>query len=429
MREPFLSRKPRRARNRPACRSFRPTGRVVAYALTLVLFSRILSAQTNDPIFQSWRWEEEAAFAPRAAGLGGAVVGLADEASTVVSNPAGMTTLRAPGEFHLSGVNRHSQGKDVQIGFAARVTNRFALGFYVSRPRSFSVGPPPGGPREPGMELGAPGTQFNAGVTDYVGAVAWRPWLRWSLGVSGRVSHLKADGTRIPDDRSMRLHFHGSNDSYPLTVGALFMPGEQYRFGASYRHTCSWEMLREDWLKGSLGEGFTDAYVGGPRFKVVRPAVFSGAASLQPFKSFLKILSDPMLSLQVDWVRESQISKNLVVDMHRGPPFSARDYSLDDAREYRAGAEVGFRLRRPLKIRARVGLHRQESGHLQYGGLDPAESALFPKERTKRRYIGSFGLSLSGRIWVPVTLDVAMIRGGEQRTFVGGLAVRYPLAY
>lgn len=150
------------------------TGRLVAYAGTLVLSSRVLSAQTNDPIFRSWRWEEEAAFAPRAAGLAGAVVGLADEASTVVSNPAGMTTLRPPGEFHLSFAKRSSQAADLQLGLATRLTSKFALGFYWLRVRSFSAGPPSGGPREAGTGDDTPGMQFNADVTDYVFAAAWR---------------------------------------------------------------------------------------------------------------------------------------------------------------------------------------------------------------------------------------------------------------
>src|SRR6185503_3803946 len=50
------------------------------------------AAQTNDHVFRSWRWTEEIE-APRAAGLAGAFVAVADDSSATVLNPAGMLLL------------------------------------------------------------------------------------------------------------------------------------------------------------------------------------------------------------------------------------------------------------------------------------------------------------------------------------------------
>src|SRR6185436_15659526 len=52
----------------------------------------VAEAQTTDIFFRSWRWLKEPA-AGRAAGLAGATTALADDASSLEANPAGLSTL------------------------------------------------------------------------------------------------------------------------------------------------------------------------------------------------------------------------------------------------------------------------------------------------------------------------------------------------
>ena len=52
-----------------------------------------VDAQTTDPLFRSWEWEEQPQSA-RAAGLSGAVVASASDAGSAVLHPASLSLLR-----------------------------------------------------------------------------------------------------------------------------------------------------------------------------------------------------------------------------------------------------------------------------------------------------------------------------------------------
>ena len=67
----------------------RTTALVVAFLWT-VTFTDV--AESQDVFYRSWRWVKETS-AARAAGLGGAMTAVPDDASGAESNPAALTTL------------------------------------------------------------------------------------------------------------------------------------------------------------------------------------------------------------------------------------------------------------------------------------------------------------------------------------------------
>ena len=90
-----VSMAPCRRRTRMASNRLLGRGRLFAKAalgLGMLLAGSSVNAQSNDHIFRSWRWVEDVP-APRAAGLGGAFVAVADDSSATFLNPAGLTLL------------------------------------------------------------------------------------------------------------------------------------------------------------------------------------------------------------------------------------------------------------------------------------------------------------------------------------------------
>src|SRR5262249_12524963 len=100
--------------------------------------------QTNDHLFRSWRWDEDVT-APRAAGMGGAFVAVADDSSAAFLTPAGLTPLpkndlagglmaRRSGTSSLGDTLRARTGVGY-VGGAGRITKRFAVGGYLTEPQ------------------------------------------------------------------------------------------------------------------------------------------------------------------------------------------------------------------------------------------------------------------------------------------------------
>src|SRR5260370_22076818 len=98
------------------------------------------SGQTNDEFYRSWLWTEEVT-APRAAGLGGAYVALADDSGAAQLNPAGLTLLpkteitggilwRGPGVLGRDATMARP-GMSL-IGGAGLISKAWALGGYLT---------------------------------------------------------------------------------------------------------------------------------------------------------------------------------------------------------------------------------------------------------------------------------------------------------
>src|SRR5260370_13710056 len=152
----------------------------------------VCSGQTNDEFYRSWRWTEDVA-APRAAGLGGAYVAIADDSAAAVLNPAGLTLL--PKTEVTAGIlwrGSGSLGQDATksrmgVGFVAgagKLTKRWALGGYLTEPFDERV------------VLSPTGTsgRLETTVTDGGAALAWAPTARVRVGLRLNLTHVRVEG-------------------------------------------------------------------------------------------------------------------------------------------------------------------------------------------------------------------------------------------
>jgi hypothetical protein len=140
----------------------------------------------------AWTWDEDSG-APRAEGMAGAFVALADDLAAVVANPAGLTLNRNT-EIAVGLVRRHSAtldpgavSKDVSsfglTGLAVPLGRDWSAAFYFVEPHELRLAPE--GAPEPGEET------VHSMTEDLGLAVAWHP--RERLRVGATASHARLD--------------------------------------------------------------------------------------------------------------------------------------------------------------------------------------------------------------------------------------------
>jgi hypothetical protein len=167
----------------------------------------------------------------RVLGLGGAFVGLADDSSSVVVNPAGLTTV--PRSLEALGVIGFDENADWSTGggFGAfRPSKRLGIGFQLAHVDGLDLR---------STRLASVATALPAAeIRDYAVGAAFaitRPG-EFSVGLTYRNSRLSSESlTESPRDHS-------------FTAGLLFRPLNPWspRIGLSYRHELQWEAPRTD---------------------------------------------------------------------------------------------------------------------------------------------------------------------------------------
>jgi hypothetical protein len=388
---------------------------LVAFVCTsLLAVSQLAWSQTNDHVYRSWRWEEEVA-AARPAGLAGAFVGVADDASAATLNPAGLMALPHNGrELSASAWRRNSgaAGPDSLLsrtglgygGAAFRLGSSWAVGAFYAEPRSLrlEVAPfqLPSGMRDHGF--------LEAEMHDFGLSAAYRATGRLRLGASLVASRLELSAN---GGESFNRVFHevtnqGSEDTHLRpSVGALYDASSAVRLGLLIRPGTSWTVHRDSFNP-------TESIVldPGSTHRLRAPDVYSGGGSW-------RVLEHLLLTGQVDFVRYSQIRDDL--EIMRGQVV-AEDYVLDDALEARLGAEwtipVGS-----LDLALRGGVYSQAPGSLVYVGPNRDEAAAFAG--SERRLLGAAGATVMMRRGIGV--DAATVWGGDNRQFLVGARYRF----
>ncbi|MCG6926022.1 MAG: hypothetical protein LJF30_12000 [Acidobacteria bacterium] len=239
-------------------------------------------------------WLAQPAFqSVRVLGLGGAYAGLADDSSSVVLNPAGLTTL--PRSLEALGALGVDYDSSVGLGGASgafRPERRLGVGFqysYVDGQEMQSTratsGLPSAGLQD--VALGAAVTITGPG--------------EFSAGATLRLTRLSA------------VHLTEEPWSRSFTAGVLFRPLNPWspRIGLSYRHRLEWE---------AAGANDPDPHL------IVSPSVLSAGVSwyYEPEQR-----ARLLFTLQPDYVRYS--------DLTRGAPMSAQARNEIDLR---AGVEL-----------------------------------------------------------------------------------------
>ena len=324
-----------------------------------------LGAQTTDPLFRSWEWQEEPQSA-RAAGLSGAVVAAASDAGSAVLHPASLS-LFSENDVRLS--VRHTDPAQVGLDRTrARWTLaqgavvhplglRSGLGVYYRSPRSVEVDIDddalPDGSSDEGrlaVHVRETGVAFGTAIT---------PTLR--VGVRLGAAHLDLDGrvtSRSPDGAEVEMASTGDSWEPSAGLSVLFTPDHRVQAGLTYDTELRWKAERT----GPSGAIAHD---------LVAPPRLAAGLLFRP-STVVEITG------QVDWLAWSRVEKGLVSAQARP---DASEFALHDAVDGRFGLELrGEYGESPLWNRAvvRFGLHFRSRGLLEYVGSDPVEQVRFP---------------------------------------------------
>lgn len=385
-----------------------------AFFVTAVLveWAHLAAAQTNDHLYRSWSWAP-AAGAPRSAGLAGAFVAVADDASSAELNPAGMLLLprseiaasfyTLPSATVGIGDRRDRVSGIGFLGGTGRLGARIAIGGYLIQPHKEILQLQAIDLPDRAVYSGS----LESSITE--GGVAAAYSLSRRLHVGGRLTatHLKLEGayrrTRsavLPDLESGTAAGHTRiTGSFGLLYGTI---DDRVRLGLAVRAGASYSVSR---TANQFPGGGIDA---GSEYELRQPASVAVGAAVQASPRLL-------VTGQLDFVRYSEIRPFL-----RPGTVSEGTYRTDDGLEPALAAELSWPLG-TWSIQARGGVRSRAPGGLSYEGPDPSEAVAF--QGAGRVTLVSAGASLVQRSGFG--LDLAAVFGGESPELVAGARMRF----
>jgi hypothetical protein len=332
---------------------------VIVALLSTGTFTR--AAEAQDVFYRSWRWVKETS-AARAAGLGGAMTAVPDDASGAESNPAALTTL-VKSELLGNVLNRRdgttADGDALQartgmgfLGLGGRLSSRWAVGVYVVEPQAVRIESASTPVRQGSTGVGrVEGTLTEAGAS-----AAWRPVSRLHVGVRIAATRLTLDGSyRLqPASGSSLLEVETAGGATSLTagLGILYEASPRVRLGLARLGGARFDIPRTARLNGVLEQALDGD---GP--SVVRqPSVVSGGVALLAGNRLL-------LTGQLDYVRYGEIQT----------PFAslAPGGSLPRFAVFAWEPRVGIELSLPfpsMSIQLRAGLSGRSAAGAESGG-------------------------------------------------------------
>jgi hypothetical protein len=455
--------------------------RPAAYAtvMALVLLTPVAALpQNNEPIYRSWYWSEES-LSPRVAGLGGAYVGLADDASTATLNPSGLVNLPIPGDLQIDYIrkprqtlasgDRLSRQGETSGSLGVHFSPRWAVGLSIVRPKSeeLFIGTrcadhPEMCPPDPTARVVNPDpflctplpdgscdlASLRVGFVTYAASVAHRAtWLArgLSLGFSLGRQQVKADGISNRDDvtpdHTTMPHMHDNSTGHPVwwMVGAHYQAG-RFTFGTAYRPAVTFGFTR---ALASTGTHIPEAIGGGPpspHYTMTIPSRLSFGLAWR--HDFLHRAARVLVTTEGDRIFYGRIAEEFTTEPAAASfpselpwtdvraTYRARDYDIDDAWEHRLGTELTFRsllksshktLRR-FGLQLRGGLHVAGRGSVRYSSAAiPSEQGVFsgPEPRTQ----WSTGAAMNNSIF---RLEFSYVGGGYRPAKMFGISIRYP---
>jgi len=332
-------------------------------ALFLAACASPLAAQTNDPLFAGWRWAPPSV-GSRPAGMGGAFVGMADDAKAAVVNPAGLTLI----PITEIGVSSGEPWAAVAVG-----KGQLRLAGFVSRAENGHVE----------LEDVAPGRvgSLDSSVGEAGIALGFSLTQRLKLGGSVATTRLSLDGQRrVPGEAGTeQIAASVTSDDTHVRAGAgllLVLLGANARALPSLRLGVSWQP-GFDWAAEMADEA-----EGARTIAFRRPTLVSTGLAWRASDRW-------SIVAQGDIILYSEV----LASLERNIGEAALDYSLPSTVEPRIGGEFVA----PLwcgcgVVRLRGGLHYRSPGTLRYLGPDPVLRRTFPQESW--RTVASLGASL-----------------------------------
>lgn len=358
-------------------------------AMLLTIAGGRAAAQTNDEIFPQFQWNFSTPGA-RANAMGRTFIGLADDASAAITNPAGLVSLTRPqvyvefkntdvkvnrlaavdSLFTLNPTTFSTNVSDLSFfNVSAPIGKRAAVGFtfhqYLNNQETFHLAPRPVPDVNNPSKLVSNGTALFSvdGSSDFKGAsyagtiaVMITNQLRAGVTVAANTFDASATATRFRSSFGAaypgnitaisetgiianQTQTSGSDTQLSANFGLLFKPNDMVSVGFDYTRNPSFNLDESFFSNPGFNNnvnqpltafsGFTNPTV----FSINVPNRFGFGVSAHPMDKLL-------VGADVVRVQYSSLAKNtLIVLSFSDPTVSSDKFSIDDATEVHFGGE------------------------------------------------------------------------------------------
>lgn len=413
---------------------------------------------TNEEVFSQFQFSFVTPGA-RATGLGGAFIGLADDATASEGNPAGLTILTKPefaSEFKYLGYDTNQIFSDegppdfeiLRGDFENDTISSFAFLSFTTpiRPyltfsayRHVSVDytssyitddlPCNFDPSRSGI---GPDCIFpidasvDVKVTNYGVTLAVKVADTLSLGVSPRLSRLNfsshstrfairqdvqpSSGTLISDeDAAVSANFGILlRPSKKLFVGAVYRTGPKFGIQETADPTAlvspeGFDPTRSTSQQIADLEDFT--------FKVPDSYGVGGAVRIT---DFFRITADVVRIEYEDLLEDFDL---VFISTPGGIPLRTSNYAVEDGTEIHVGFEYVIPFEENL-LAVRAGYYRDPDHRIKFVGIDPGQSELFPGGKDENHITFGGGMVFGEKAQVDLAVDLSDSRGAFSTSFV-----------
>ncbi len=430
---------------------------VLSRALLALLVSAAAYGQTNTENFAQLKFNFNSPGA-RAAGIGGAFISIADDATAAESNPAGLTALIRPeisfelkaityrrevDNFATTNVQSPTSFTPVSNTFQNSVLSpSFASAVYSYRKFTFSLFrhelvhfsssfytkmslvPPLNATNY--LYLYPVNSSADLSVVNWGGSVSYKINEKFSVGASFGLSHMSVTSSLArytvevfdPSTLNSLATIDDAGNDFFVNAGVIYRPTEKLSFGAIVKRRPSFTFQHT-----LLGKSEPNDIVSTKDIHFHVPSSVGAGVSYRP----TDLLT---LAFDADWIMYSALTKDFVLTISENDATSA-DFKVDNGFEFHLGAEyvllyrhIGFVFRGggyvepDNKIRW-VGNVQDSNDQLRLVGRQLLAS-LFKPGKTNVHYTFGLGIVFSNSL----QLDLAGNLSKEVREGVGSFVVR-----
>jgi len=350
-------------------------------AALLILFTSLpAAAQTNEENYGQLEFNFITPGA-RASAMGGAFIGLADDATAAESNPAGLVILSRPEvsfEYAFIDYSREvyldedswTAGRTTEISDSTSMPaffsyvhpfERFTLSVYRNETVNFSQSFMTSGPRlgVDDFRLFPVDSTLDMKLTNLGVGGAYKITDRLSAGASVRYStfDLDTDLTRWDFDRSEinnASSVHDSDSTITFNLGMLFTFNPRFSAGWVYRHGGEYDV---GWSRVIDPAGANVTEYETLTFNI--PEVYGVGAAWRPLEALV-------VAVDVVRVNYSELTDNLIL-IYNADTQTPEQYSIDDATEFHLGGEYTW-LVKGMPLSARAGVYNDPDSSMTFTG-------------------------------------------------------------
>jgi len=403
----------------------------VLAAVLVIVFTTSARGQTNEELFSEFQFN----FSPpgaKSAAMGRAFIGQADDASTAVTNPAGLVNLKDVQlyvEFKHTDLSlRRFQVPESNLDFNSlsflnlsipvhsRVTIALTRHEFLKHKENLSLGQRFLDPAQRFYIIPLEGRSSFEGES-YAGSIGFELPGNFDLGFSVSANRLRPDTTLYSSLDDFQHAITGSDWAPGGTAGILYVPAEGFSVGAVYTRS----------PKFGLGETMTLSFSDNPQqfddvLRMDLPDRIGVGVSVRPARDF-SVLFD------VVHVRYSQLASPTELILG-GTGVRAEDFYIENGTELHLGTEYGIPIGGSA-LYLRAGFLTDPDHSLKFRDVgDEADqgsrlgfAAVFDPDAPGTNYGGSAGIGLNfGEV---LQLDVAYVRMERFGEVVGSLAYSF----